>query len=126
MKLTTPATASAPYTDEAPPVIVSMRAMAADGIVLMLTAIDALIGIARWPSSSTRLRFAPRPRRLNVAWPGVRVEPVAIWSLNPPERPTPVEKLPTAGTNDGNWLTTDSMPTDDDSSKRCASIVRIG
>jgi hypothetical protein len=45
------------------------------------------------------------------AWLGVRVEPVAIWSLNPPASPTPVEKLPTAGTKDGNWLTTDSMPT---------------
>ena len=64
MKFTTPATASAPYTDEAPPVIVSTRAMAADGIVLMLTAIEALIGIARRPSSSTKFRFGPRPRRL--------------------------------------------------------------
>src|SRR5690606_10641241 len=67
MKLTTPAIASAPYTDEAPPVIVSTRAIAADGIVLMLTAPDALTGMPRRPSSSARLRFAPRPPRCSVA-----------------------------------------------------------
>jgi hypothetical protein len=31
--LTTPASASAPYTADAPPVMVSTRSMAADGIV---------------------------------------------------------------------------------------------
>ncbi len=92
MKFTTPATASAPYTDEAPPVIVSIRAMAADGIVLMLTAIEALIGIARRPSSSTKFRFAPRPRRLNVAAPGVRWDPAKVL---------PASNCETAGTNCG-------------------------
>jgi len=92
MKFTTPATASAPYTDEAPPVIVSMRAMAADGIVLMLTAIEALIGIARRPSSSTKFRFEPRPRRLNVAAPGVRWDPAKVL---------PASNCETAGTNSG-------------------------
>ena len=35
MKLTTPATASAPYTDEAPPVSTSTRLISADGMKLM-------------------------------------------------------------------------------------------
>ena len=47
MKLTTPATASAPYTDDAPPVITSTRSIAADGIEFKSTAIVALIGVAR-------------------------------------------------------------------------------
>ena len=35
MKLTTPATASAPYTDEAPPVSTSTRLISVDGMKLM-------------------------------------------------------------------------------------------
>jgi hypothetical protein len=80
MKFTTPATASAPYTEEAPPVMTSTRSMAAAGIVFKSTAIVALTGIARYPSSSTRLRFGPRPRRLSIAAPDVTVEPVKISS----------------------------------------------
>jgi hypothetical protein len=47
MKLTTPATASAPYTDEAPPVMTSTRWIAAAGMVLRSTAMVALTGTAR-------------------------------------------------------------------------------
>ncbi len=47
MKLTTPATASAPYTDDAPPVMTSTRSIAAAGIEFTSTAIVALTGTAR-------------------------------------------------------------------------------
>jgi hypothetical protein len=56
-------------------VIVSMRSTAAAGMLFTLTAIDALTGIARRPSSNTRLRFEPRPRRLTTLAPGVRRAP---------------------------------------------------
>ena len=65
-KLTTPASASAPYTAEAPPVIVSTRSMAADGIVFKSTISAAFAGCARRPSTSTSVRFAPMPRRLTL------------------------------------------------------------
>ena len=44
MKFTTPAMASAPYTAEAPPVIVSTRSIAADGIELVSTSSAAFAG----------------------------------------------------------------------------------
>jgi hypothetical protein len=56
-------------------VIVSTRASAAAGMLLVFTAPVALTGIARRPSISTRFRFAPSPRKLTVLAPGVRVEP---------------------------------------------------
>ena len=58
---------------DAPPVIVSTRSMASEGMVLMSTTSEALPGVARRPSSKTRLRFAPRPRSETVAPPGVSV-----------------------------------------------------
>ena len=56
-KFTTPASASAPYTAEAPPVIVSTRSIAADGIVFKSTTSEAFAGCARRPSTSTSVRF---------------------------------------------------------------------
>ncbi len=62
MKFVTPPTASAPYTAEAPPVIVSTRWTSAEGIELTSVTIRALIGTVRLPLTSTRLRFGPKPR----------------------------------------------------------------
>ena len=117
MKFTTPAIASAPYTDDAPPVIVSTRATAADGIELMLIAPSAFTGMPRRPSISTRLRFAPRPRRLKVDAPGVFVA-LACTSV--------VVNGVTAGTNCGIWFMTVSIPTDIVLSNASSSTVRIG
>ncbi len=82
MKLTTPATASAPYTAEAPPVRTSTRSTrgvgmkfrsAATAEVLVSDAVG-LPACRRRPSISTTVRTAPRPRRLTVAVP---CEPLA-------------------------------------------------
>ena len=62
MKFVTPPTASAPYTADAPPVMVSTRSMSADGIPLMSVTISGLIGTMRLPSTRTKLRFGPKPR----------------------------------------------------------------
>ncbi len=75
MKFTTPAMASAPYTAEAPPVIVSTRSMAADGMVLMSMISAAFAGCARRPSISTRVRFGPMPRRFTLPIPSEAVGP---------------------------------------------------
>jgi hypothetical protein len=117
MKLTTPAIASAPYTDDAPPVIVSTRCTAAEGIELMLIAPSALTGMPRRPLMSTKLRFAPRPRRLKVEAPGVFV--ALAWT-------SVVVNGVTAGTNCGSWFMTVSMPTDMVLSKSSSSTVTIG
>ena len=117
MKFTTPAIASAPYTDDAPPVIVSTRATAAEGIELMLIAPSAFTGMPRRPSIKTRLRFAPRPRRLKVDAPGVFVA-LACTSV--------VVNGVTAGTNCGIWFMTVSRPTDIVLSNASSSTVRIG
>src|SRR5258708_30415919 len=74
MKLTTPATASAPYTAEAPPVRMSTRSTSEVGTKFRSAAtaeIDevGLPPISRRPSISTRVRAEPRPRRLTVAVP---------------------------------------------------------
>src|SRR5687768_8955079 len=51
--------------------MISTRSIAAEGRVLMSTAIEALLGVARRPSIRTRLRFEPMPRSEIVAEPGV-------------------------------------------------------
>src|SRR5258706_11402763 len=88
--------------------------MAADGIVLMLTAIEALIGIARRPSSSTRFRFGPSPRKLKVAAPGVRWDPAKVL---------PASNCETAGTNFGSLFIPGLEATQGCSSKRGAATV---
>ena len=81
MKFTTPAMASAPYTAEAPPVIVSTRSMAAEGIVLMSTISAAFAGCARRPSTSTSVRFGPIPRKFRLPMPSEAVGPACRpWS----------------------------------------------
>src|SRR3954451_9303066 len=74
MKLTTPETASAPYTDEAPPVRTSTRLISDDGMKLMSATEPwrGSPGCRRRPLTSTRVRCDPRPRRFTDAVP---VEP---------------------------------------------------
>ena len=63
MKLTTPATASAPYTDDAPPVRTSARRTSAAGMTLRSADWFVLFGspgIRRRPLTRTSERFAPR------------------------------------------------------------------
>ena len=102
MKLTTPPTASAPYTAEAPPEITSTRWMAPEGIEFVSTTIVGLTGIARRPLMSTRFRFAPRPRKLTVDAPTVFV---AVCCTSP------VVNCVTAGTNCGSRFRMLSTPT---------------
>lgn len=71
LKLATPATASAPYTTEAPPVRMSTRLSRASGMALVSTMPFRLKGTRRRPLSSTSVRLVPRPRRSIVAAPVV-------------------------------------------------------
>lgn len=66
MKLTTPATASAPYTALAPPVSTSTRSTRIRGMEPISTA-DVPCNPPTWrrPSTSTSVRSTPRPRRLS-------------------------------------------------------------
>src|SRR3954470_12134230 len=79
MKLTTPATASAPYTADAPPVRMSTRSTSEVGMKLRSAETEAIdeVGlppIRRRPSISTRVRLGPRPRRFTVAVPSEALE----------------------------------------------------
>ena len=116
-KLTTPASASAPYTADAPPVIVSTRSMAADGIVFKSTISEAFTGCARRPSTSTSVRFAPMPRRFTLATPGV----TGHRTLRSGE-----SNCVLSGTNCGIWFSTLSMLIVLEFSSRCVSTVTIG
>ena len=77
MKLTTPATASAPYVADAPPVSTSTRSTMAAGIWLM-SGLEALVmpppGCMRRPLISTRVRNEPRPRKLTEAVPSALID----------------------------------------------------
>ncbi len=121
MKLTTPATASAPYTEDAPPVTTSTRWIAAAGMELMSTAILAFTGIARRPSISTRLRLGARPRKLSVEAPAVSVDPVLINSPS-----AMLVNWVAAGTNCGSLFNDVSMAIALVSSNTSASMVWIG
>ncbi len=72
--LTTPATASEPYTAEAPSLSTSTRSIAATGIELMSTKLVVMFSAneliaTRRPLTSTSVASAPRPRRLMEAAP---------------------------------------------------------
>ena len=62
MKLTTPATASLPYTADAPSFSTSTRSIIVIGIVAMSTALLPAAGATRRPLISTSVRAAPSPR----------------------------------------------------------------
>jgi len=83
MKLTTPATASAPYTDDAPPVSTSTRLTSAEGMKLMSdTGARGSPGWSRRPLIRTSVRVTPRPRKLTVAMPSAPLEMFEPWLAN--------------------------------------------
>ena len=67
--LTTPATASAPYTAEAPDFKISMLSTAASGIVLISTKVPPSTLVTRRPSSRTRVAPGSNPRNATEAKP---------------------------------------------------------
>ena len=72
MMLITPATASEPYSAEAPSLRISTRSIADKGILFRSkadTAPRVPAGPARRPFNRIRVRFAPRPRRPTVSAP---------------------------------------------------------
>src|SRR5690606_3466441 len=69
MKLTTPETASAPYTAEAPPVMISTRSIRPDGRIEMSTAPLDAPGTRRRPLTRVRPRDVPSWRRSRKAEP---------------------------------------------------------
>ena len=78
MKFTTPLTASAPYTAEAPPVTISTRSVSPVGSSVISTPPVRIDGATRWPSRSTSVRLTPRPRRLRKLAPELKpLRPVA-------------------------------------------------
>ena len=67
MKLTTPVTASAPYTAEAPPLKTSTLSMRGIGIEPTSTAEDPCTPPTwRRPSTKTNVLLIPRPRKFKV------------------------------------------------------------
>src|SRR5215469_18224370 len=88
------------------------------GMVLTSTASEALPGCGRRPSTRTRLRFVPNPRRFGVASPGVLVGDA--WML-----PIGVNWV-FVGTNCGIWLRTDSVPVEAVFSNASLDTVVIG
>ena len=82
MKLTTPATASAPYTAEAPPVITSTRSIHSTGMVLTSTAEEPEVAPTwRRPLTSTSVREVPMPRRSIRPTPAVPMKRVELPSV---------------------------------------------
>ena len=65
---TTPATASEPYTAEAPSLSTSIRSIIAAGMLLRSTE-PPRPGAQRLPLTRTRVRFEPIPRMLIVVVP---------------------------------------------------------
>ena len=69
MKLIAPAMASEPYTAEAPPVAISTRSMSMSGMMPMSERPVTLAGMKRLPSTSTRVRTEPKPRKSGASTP---------------------------------------------------------
>src|SRR5215475_14388802 len=81
MKFTTPATASEPYTADAPPVSTSTREISGAGMALMST--GQKVGLPagkRLPSISTSVRDGPRLRRLAADVPVAPFDRLLPWS----------------------------------------------
>ena len=51
--------------------MISTRSIIDDGMLSMFVTINALTGVVRWPSTSTRLRLGPKPRSEMVEMPTV-------------------------------------------------------
>src|ERR1700755_1955676 len=82
MKLTTPATASAPYTDDAPPVSTSTRLISEAGMMLMSAAWVIPLGspgVRRRPLTRVKVRFEPRYRRSISAVPVAEFDSPDDW-----------------------------------------------
>ena len=69
MKFTTPASASEPYTADAPPVTTSTRLIRFAGMAFRSVRPVLVAGTKRRPLISTRVRSGARPRRSTVAVP---------------------------------------------------------
>src|SRR5450830_1137301 len=93
MKLTTPATASLPYTPEAPSLRISTRSMADRGMALTLTELPSLPAKAarRRPLTSTRVRAEPRPRREMDDRPPVLVPAPAAFTVEPADEKAAID-----------------------------------
>ena len=75
MKLTTPVTASAPYTADAPPVVTSTRSTKALGMVPISTAeVPRKPATCRRPFTRVSVLSEPNPRRFK------ELEPVSVFS----------------------------------------------
>ena len=79
MKFTTPATASDPYTAEAPPVTMSTRCISICG------SWSTLLSGTRRPLNSNRVRAAPMERRLSELAPEFWLElpGLRVWAGRP-------------------------------------------
>ena len=83
MKFTTPETASAPYTAEAPPVMISTRSIHAAGMRLVSTADEpADEPTKRRPFTNTSVRLDPRLRRSCMATPAVPMKRLELPMVN--------------------------------------------
>ena len=74
LRFTTPAIASEPYTEDAPPVITSAPSTSAAGIRFTSTVPFGNDGWMRRPFSSTSVRCVPRPRKSRFACPPLGVK----------------------------------------------------
>src|SRR5690606_3749678 len=70
LKFVTPPSASAPYTAEPPPVMISTLSIAAAGIAFVSITSVECTGGPRRPAPTPRGRCAPRPPRFTVEAPG--------------------------------------------------------
>ncbi len=93
--------ASAPYTAEAPPEMISTRLIIDDGMPLTSTTISALFGTARRPSMRVRVRFAPRPRSETAEIPTELTAEICTSELLPGPFRIVGEA---AGLNAGSWF----------------------
>ena len=103
MMFTTPATASDPYTAEAPSFSTSMRSMAAVGIEFRSTDESAPVppGTMRRPFKRARVRESPRPRRLTRVDPSPPLLTAVLIELPCSGRlcrKSPIDTLPLATT----------------------------
>lgn len=90
---------------------------------LMSTTMRALVGTARRPSISARLRFGPKPRSEMDAIPTELTAEICT-SVLPPEPPFTVGEA--AGLNAGSWFRYDSMFRPDLLSSTVLSTVTSG
>ena len=111
LKLTTPATASEPYTADAPPVTISTRWISEGGMTFTSTTPLPFAGTRRRPSSRTSVEVVPSPRN---------------WTLPCPPLPGLFDVLVKSGTNCGIRLRTESTLVEPVSSNFSAVMLKTG